>query len=64
MRFYDMGYAVKRDLPKCGATLFRKAGKMGRIYCAKKGAITKEDSRIDGLGGRSGSGDWPAVGYR
>lgn len=28
---------LKETCPKCGATLFRKAGKMGRIYCAKEG---------------------------
>ena len=30
--------------PKCGSTLFKKAGKKGKLYCAKEGCGYETDS--------------------
>ena len=35
--FMTWDMPVAQTCPKCGATLFKKAGKKGKLYCAKEG---------------------------
>ena len=35
---------IADECPKCGASLFKKAGKKGKVYCAKEGCYYEREA--------------------